>query len=352
VASAVEPAAGPGRSAPGLAGRVEQPVLDSKVLRSNLPGDPVRRTLPVYLPPGYDDSTERYPVIYVLAGHGGSGPLMLAPVAWGESFPERLDRLIRTGRMGPVIAVLPDCWTIFGGSQYVNSSALGDYETYLNEEIIPYVDSHYRTLPDAAHRGITGKSSGGYGAMVQSMRHPELWGAAASHSGDIYFEFGYLPDLAKLHANLTRFGGLDGYIEQIPEIKPKTHDPFFSVLGMLCYGAAFAPNPEAHRGFDLPIDPETGELRQEVWDRWLAWDPVRLIDQPAHQEAWRGLRYLYLDVGVWDELNFQIGTRVMERKLGELGIAAEIEYFDDGHMNVPYRYDISLPRLEAALRRS
>ncbi|MEQ4206953.1 alpha/beta hydrolase-fold protein [Actinopolymorpha sp. B9G3] len=212
----------------------------------------------------------------------------------------------------------------------MNSSALGDYETYLCDEIISYVDSHYRTLADVAHRGITGKSSGGYGAMVQSMRHPELFGAAASHSGDIYFEFGYLPDLAKLHANLQRFGGLDGYIEKIPEIKPKTHDPFFSVLGMLCYGAAFAPNPEAHRGFDLPIDLETGALRHDVWKHWLAWDPVRLIDRPEYQRAWRGLRHLYLDVGLWDELNFQIGTRVMAGKLAELGIPAEVEYFDDG----------------------
>lgn len=333
-----------------LAGRVETPFLTSRVLAGNLPGDPTERMLPVYLPPGYDDSNRRYPVIYVLAGHGGSGPLMLAPVAWGESFPERLDRLITTGAMGPVIAVLPDCWTIFGGSQYVNSPALGDYETYLSEELVPYVDAHYRTHADVAHRAITGKSSGGYGAMVQSMRHPELWGAAASHSGDIYFEFGYLPDLAKLHANLQRFGGLEGYIAQIPDIKPKTHDPFFSVLGMLCYGAAFAPDPTGPRGFRLPIDMESGELLPDVWERWLAWDPVRLIDRPDHQAAWRGLNYLYLDVGLWDELNFQIGTRVLAGKLERLGITADVEYFDDGHMNVPYRYDVSLPRLEAAIR--
>ena len=136
-----------------------------------MPGDPVERMLPVYLPPGYDDQpSRRFPVIYALAGHGGSGPLMLAPSAWGESFPERIDRLIRAGRMEPVIAVLPDCWTIFGGAQYINSSALGSYEDYLNDELIPYVDTHYRTLPDRAHRAITGKSSGGYGGLVLARR--------------------------------------------------------------------------------------------------------------------------------------------------------------------------------------
>lgn len=334
-----------------LAGRVETPYLTSRVLQGNLPGDPVERMLPVYLPPGYDEnSTRRYPVIWVLAGHGGSGPLMLAPTAWGESFPERIDRLIRTGAMQPVIAVLPDCFTIFGGAQYINSSALGQYEDYLNDELIPYVDANYRTLPDRQHRGITGKSSGGYGAMVQAMRHPELWGAMASHSGDIYFEFGYLPDMAKLHANLMRFGGLEGFIAAIPTYKPKDHMPFFSVLGMLCYGAAFAPNPAAHRGFDMPVDDETGALREDVWARWLEWDPVRMIDRPENIAAWRQLNYLYLDCGLWDELNFQIGTRIMSNKLKALGIAHDFELFNDGHINVPYRYDVSLPRLEAAIR--
>lgn len=333
-----------------LNGRVDTPYLQSQILQGNLPGDATERMLPIYLPPGYDDNPyKRYPVIYVLAGHGGSGPLMLAPVAWGESFPERIDRLISSGAMGPVIAVLPDCWTIFGGAQYLNSSALGQYEDYLIQELIPYVDANYRTLPSREHRAITGKSSGGYGAMVQSMRHPEVFSAVASHSGDIYFEFGLLPDLAKLHANLLKFDGLEGFIEQIPTIKPKTHDPFFSVLGMLCYGAAYAPNPAAHRGFDMPIDMETGALREDVWQRWLAWDPVRMIDQPEHIAAWRQMSYIYLDCGLWDELNFPVGTRIMSKKLDALGLKHDFELFNDGHINVPYRYDTSLPRLEKVI---
>lgn len=336
-----------------LAGRVDTPWLHSPLLEGNWPGDPVERMLPVYLPPGYDDDpNQRYPVIYALAGHGGSGPLMLAPSAWGESFPERIDRLIRTGKMGPVIAVLPDCWTIFGGAQYINSTALGPYEDYLNEELIPYVDTHYRTIPDREHRAITGKSSGGYGAMVQSMRHPELWGAVASHSGDIYFEFGYLPDMAKMHATLMRYGGLEAFIEQTPTINPRTHENFWGTFGMLCYGAAFAPNPEARRGFDMPIDMETGALREDVWARWLEWDPVRMIDQPEYIEAWRQMNYIYLDCGLWDDLNFQIGTRIMSKKLTALGIKHDMELFPAGHGNVSYRYDVSLPRLEAAMRQA
>ena len=333
-----------------LAGRVETPYLESKVLQGNLPGDPTERMLPIYLPPGYDDNpTRRYPVIYWLAGHGGSGPWTLNVVPWGESYSERIDRLIRTGAMEPVILVLPDCFTIFGGAQYINTSALGNYEDYLSDELIPYVDSHYRTLPTREHRAITGKSSGGYGAVVQSMRHPELYSAVANHSGDIYFEFGYLPEMAKLHANLMRFGGLEEFIKQIPDIKARKKAEF-RVIGILCYGAAFAPNPAAPRGFDMPVDNETGALREDVWARWLEWDPVRMIDRPEYIEAWRQMNYIYMDCGLWDEHNFQIGTRILSNKLTALNIAHDCELFDDGHPNVQYRLDISLPRLEKVIR--
>ena len=332
-----------------MQGRVVAPWLDSKVLLDNLPGDPTRRQVPVYLPPGYDDTDRRYSTIFVLSGHGSSGAYLIHDAPWTESLPQQLDRLITSGAMPPVIAVMPDCWTVFGGSQFVNSTALGPYEDYLNTELVPHIDATYRTVADREHRAVVGKSSGGYGAMVQSMRHPELWGAAASHSGDIYFEFGYLPDLAKLPANLRRLGGLERFIDDIASIKPKTHDPFFSVLGMLCYGAAFAPDPTAPRGFRLPIDDQTGALVPEIWDRWLAWDPVRMIENPAHQQAWRSLRYLYLDCGEWDELNFAVGTRVIERRLNELDIPADVEFFDDGHLGVGYRYDVSLPRVGRAI---
>lgn len=185
--------------------------------------------------------------------------------------------------------------------------------------------------------------------MVQSMRHPEVFGAVANHSGDIYFEFGLLPDLAKLHANLLKLGGVEAFIARIPTYKPKSHDPFYSVLGMLCYGAAYAPNPEAPRGFDMPIDMETGALREDVWQRWLAWDPVRMIDRPEHLAAWRSMRYIYIDCGLWDELNFPVGTRILSSKLTAAGIAHDFELFPDGHPDVQYRNDASLPRLARAI---
>jgi enterochelin esterase-like enzyme len=330
--------------------RVEQPLLVSTVLAGNPPGDPHLRLVPVYLPPGYDDDPERrYPMVVMLAGYSGSGPLLLNLRPWDESLPQQLDRLIATGKMLPMIVVMPDCWTRYGGSQYLNSSALGRYEDYLITEIIPFVDAHYRTLPGAAHRAIMGKSSGGYGALVQGMHHPEVFGAVACHSGDMYFEFCYLGDIASLHANLTSYGGWEKLRDTLAKIRPKD-TRFYKTVGTLAYGMAYAPNPAAPDGFDMPIDLTTGALNEAVWARWLAHDPVRKLDNPAYAEALRQLKLLYLDCGERDEFNLQVGSRVLARKLAALGIRYHYEEFPDGHFDIHYRYDTSLPMISEVLQ--
>src|SRR5262245_33752141 len=104
------------------AGRVVHLDVQSRVLRGNPLGDPARRRLPVYLPPGYDaDAAARYPVLYALTGFTGRGAMLLNTTNWGEALDARLDRLYAAGRIGPMIVVLPDCFTRYGGSQYVNS---------------------------------------------------------------------------------------------------------------------------------------------------------------------------------------------------------------------------------------
>jgi enterochelin esterase family protein len=179
--------------------------ITSDFLRDNPLGDPDRRQIPVYLPPGYDDSSTTYPVVYLLAGFTGRGAFMLNDSAFEETIQERMDRLIASGEVQPMILVLPDCFTRYGGSQYLNSSATGRYEDHLIKELIPFIDRHYRTRPEAGYRAIAGKSSGGYGAVVQAMRHPDIFGALACHSGDIYFDFCYKPDFVKFLDAAGRF---------------------------------------------------------------------------------------------------------------------------------------------------
>ena len=118
---------------------------------------------------------------------------MLNDSGWGLTLHDRLDQLYAAG-MPHAIVVLPDCFTRFGGSQYLNSSATGRYEDYFAGEIVDYIDSRYATIAAPGGRGIFGISSGGYGALVMGMRHPDRFGAVACQSGDMAFELCYGTD--------------------------------------------------------------------------------------------------------------------------------------------------------------
>ena len=320
--------------------------IESQVLRGNPLGDPSMRRVPIYLPPGYDTSNTRYPVVFVLAGFTGRGVTFLNDAPWEETLPQRMDRLIAAGKLQPMILVMPDCFTRLGGSQYINSSAVGRYEDHIVQELVAHVDQKYRTRADPSHRAVVGKSSGGYGSLILAMRHPEIFGIMASHSGDLYFEYCYKADFPGAIRGLKKFGGLDKFWDGIPTIRPRDKD-FNALLNIIAMSACYSPNPNSPHGFDLPFDTETGELREDVWARWLKWDPVMLVDQ--HLPALKSMRLIYFDAGLRDEFNLQYGARIFAKRLKERGVACTHEEFDDGHFGIQYRYDNSLKAISDAI---
>ena len=327
-------------------GQVRILAHSSTVLRGNALGDPADRDLYCYLPPGYDASQDRYPVIYWLSGFTGNGRMMFNADAWVEPIDRRLDRLIAQGAMPKTICVLPDCMTRLGGSQYTDSSATGPYETYIIEELVPFVDASLRTKPGRDHRGVTGKSSGGYGALRLGMRHPDVFGALGSHAGDAYFAYCYLPDFPKFVMGVQRAGGVEQFLREFEALPKKTHKAM-EVLNILAMAACYSPNPSAPLGIDLPVTIPGGEIRGDVWRRWEASDPVHMARE--HAGALRSLKKIYLDAGTSDEWNLHIGARVFATRLDELGVAYVHEEFDDSHMGIQYRYDRSFCELANAL---
>lgn len=328
-------------------GRVLMVEFQSEVLRGNPAGDPHVRRIPIYLPPSYDaDESRRFPVLHVLSGFTGRGRMLLNDSTFSPSLDDRLDALIGSGRCGEMIVVMPDCWTRFGGSQYLDSAATGRYATHLVDELVPWVDANLRTMPSRDHRGVVGKSSGGFGALTLGMKHADVFGAVASHSGDAYFEYCYRPDMPLACSVLQRAGGSKAFLEAFDARPQKGKDDFvaYNILGM---AAAYSPDPAAELGVALPFDLTTGEFREDVWKRWLAFDPIAIATE--HADALRSLRMLFLDCGTRDEFHLHHGTRMLARRLASLGIPHEHLEYDDGHMNVGYRYDVSLPRLAAAL---
>lgn len=332
---------------PLRSGRVTIESFESRVLRRNPLGDPFVREVPVYLPPGYDDSpARRYPVLFVLTGFTGSGRALLNRSNFNEALDQRMDRLTASGAVRPMIVVMPDAYTRYGGSQYLNSTATGRYEDHVVKELVPWVDRQFRTKAEPAHRGVMGKSSGGYGALVLGMRHPDVFGAIASHSGDACFPYAYLPDFPKTVNGLERHGGLAGFLRAFDRAPRKTHD-LVAILNIVAMSACYSPNPRSPHGFDFPFEPGTGRIIDRVWKRWLDLDPVNMI--PAHAAALRRARLVYLDAGTRDEWNLHLGARMMAGILARHRVPHVHEEFDDGHMDVSYRYDSSLPLLSKAL---
>ena len=323
----------------------------SRVLAGNPLGDPTERELYVYVPPGYDPQ-RRYPAVLAVVGFTGTGGYLFNVDPRGEPRDRRLDRLIASGACPPVIVAAPDCFTRVGGSQYINSVGTGRYEDYLVDEIIPFVDAHYATFP-RGRWGVFGKSSGGYGAMVLGMRHPEVFCALADHSGDSCFELVYLPDFPAALDAFREAGGpqawLDRFWVDVNHHRVAHHKPLDAIAMASCY----SPNPEApaaHAHIDWPFDLETGEFRPAVWERWRAWDPVNMVARYAANL--RLLRAIYVDCGTRDEFALHWGARALVGQLRAHGIAVRHEEFTDGHMNIPYRYDVSLPFVVGAILRA
>ena len=323
--------------------------VTSRVLEGNLPGDPHVRDLHVYLPPGYERGSERYPVAWCLSGFTGRGRMLLNDNPWSPGIADRMDALLADGRAKPMILALPDCFTHIGGSQYINSPALGRYEDHVIEELVPLVDSRFRTLAAPEHRGVIGKSSGGYGALMLGMRHPEIFGALVSHSGDLLFEYCYKRDFGPALRAIQAGGGLAPWLAKF-RASPRKRHADIAALNIIAMAAAYSPNVGAPSPYcDLPFDLETGAFDENVWKRWLQWDPLYLIDR--HAGALKKLRLLYLDCGREDEFYLELGARCFVKRLRELGIRHEYEEFEDGHMNVAYRMDGSLPKVSHALAR-
>jgi enterochelin esterase family protein len=327
-------------------GRVEITRFTSDVLRGNPLGDPQERRVPVWLPPSYDTSpTRHYPVIFVLTGFSGRGRQLLNDNLWSPSLDDRLDTLVAEG-CPECIVVMPDCATRVGGSQYMDSAATGRYETHLIEELVPWADRTYRTLVAREHRGVAGKSSGGYGAMRLGMRHPGVFSALACHSGDMLFEYCYRVDFPKACSVLQEAGGVQRFLEAFEARSQKGKDDFLAIniLGM---AASYSPDANAELGIALPFDLATGRPRDDVFARWLAHDPLRML--PAHEAALRGMSLLFLDCGTRDEFHLHHGARAFAHELASRGIVHHFEEYADGHMNVSYRYSTSLPLLARAL---
>ncbi|WP_410595602.1 alpha/beta hydrolase [Amycolatopsis sp. lyj-23] len=374
-----------------LLGRVDRHWIASECLRPNLLGDPHERPMWVYVPPGYDDDARSYPTIYVIQGYTGYLTMWENRTPFRHSYLENVDALFRDGSVPSCLVVLVDTWTSYGGSQFVDSAGTGAYHSYLCDEVVPWIDGHYRTIVAAESRAITGKSSGGYGAMITPLLRPDLFGALASHAGDASFELPYAAEfgaatraLREYDADITRWwadftppgrfgrqvedelgaageGGVGdrrALVRFAVDVSPRTYTdraPFSRphdgmLLELWGVAACFSPGPDGRP--QLPFDQRTGAIIPDIWQRWLDRDPVRMAAR--HTDAVRNLGSVWLDAGDRDDYYLDLAALEFAAALRRAGLAEDrihCEVFEGTHAGIDHRYPLALRWLAERLPR-
>lgn len=326
------------------AGNVTSHVIDSKAVAGNMLGDPTERRIDVYVPAGHDGSD--LPLLVDIVGFTSGGPGHTNWKNFGENVPERVDRLVAEGKMKPCVIAFPDCFTKLGGNQYVNSVAMGNWADFLIEEAVPFVEQEYGCGGDG-HRGLFGKSSGGYGAMVHALLYPDFWAGAACHSGDMGFELMFAADFAHTLRRIAKNGGsIKSFVEAF-ETAPKVSGDDLHAMMILAMAATYDPDPDAYLGIRLPVTMDTCERIPERWAEWMKWDPLEIADKKG--QDLKKLKALFIDCGDIDQYNLLYGARRMTQKLKAMEVEHVYEEFPDTHSSIDYRMDVSLPFLAEKL---
>ena len=327
---------------PEYAGRIDERVIDSVALRGNALGDDASRPLWVYLPPGYDDAPDRrYPTVYFLQGYGDALPRWSRRPLFGRTTPELVDAVFADDAVARCIVVYVDAWTSLGGSQFVDSPGTGRYQTYLCEDVVGFVDANYRTLSSPKNRALQGHSSGGFGAIVGCMMRPDVFGAFASHAGDVCYEHCYLPEIATSYRALRdRYErSYARFFEDLARRGSLSCQDDFSLAMVYAVAACFSAEEDG--SVRLPFDPASGRINEDIWERWLAWDPIRMVSR--YTDALRSLRAIWIDAGKSDEYCFDVGAEILVEELRRVGVSdLAFELFDGGHGGMEQRYPLGL----------
>lgn len=295
-------------------GKVVSFELNSKALQ-NTGGENPNRKVSVYLPPNYDASTQRYPVIYYLHGFMGKDNI----------FPQMqkiLDDGIQRQKIRPFIFVQADQYTLYEGSFYSNSTLIGNWEDFESKELVEYVDKNFKTIANRESRGIAGHSMGGYGAINIGMKNPEVFSSIYALSP------GLLAFVKEFGPNSTSFKDVQN-IKTQEELK-KTYYP--KVL--VAVARAWSPNlnkPPFYCDFPFTYEGDKMIVNQAILDKWEANMPVYSVEKYA--DNLRKMKAIKLDWGRNDAPRFPIQIGMLSQRLENLGITHFAEEYIGDHNN-------------------
>ena len=331
-------------------GTLDRLVVESDLLADNPLGDPARRPLYVYRPPGVEpDHPRALPCVYVIQGYTGQLDMWFARNPFQPTVIEAFDALFASGSCPDAIVVFVDAWTSYGGSQFLNSTSTGRYMDYLCDEVVEFVDARYPTAADRDHRGLAGKSSGGYGAMVVPMLRPDVFGALASHAGDALFEAAYLPELPELRAHDARpLRGLDrGLLRADRRLRPLRHGALPRDRVLRLRGRLLA-RPGAARQGAAARRPRDRAGWSTTCGR-SGWRRTRCGWRPPTRTRCARCAGSTSTPARSDEYYLDLGATAFGAELDKLGVEHTVELFDGKHGGIAWRYPGAIRELVLAL---
>lgn len=308
------------QSGPPTKGTYNRIKVHGKSLEGNLSGEPADRDVSVYLPPSYQqDTARRYPVVYLLHGYTNSdlgwfGPESRGSFANGNTMTAAADRAYSGTGTPEVILVMPNAYTIYQGSMFSNSVTTGDWEGFIAKDLVEYIDSHYRTIPNRASRGLAGHSMGGYGTVRIAEKYPQVFSSI------------YILSACCLTANLNPNpqGSAKAEALKSPEDAKGAER---GLATLLAEAAAWSPNPENPPFyFDLPA--KDGKIQPAVVAKWVANAPLAVIDQYI-----TSLKTMKIGMDVGDKDSLAPSNRELNRVLTSYGIQTTFEVYDGDHTN-------------------
>ncbi|MEP7352033.1 MAG: alpha/beta fold hydrolase [Acidobacteriota bacterium] len=307
VSSAYVPAAQ--AQTPAKQGKWEKIKVHGKALEGNLEGDSPDRDVFVYLPASYASSRNRhYPVVYFLHGYG----------AHAETYWNSLSVAAASdAAASEMIMVLPDAYTLYDGSMFSNSPTTGDWETFIADDLVSYIDGHYRTIANRAARGLAGHSMGGYGTVRIGMKRPDAFGALYAMSSCCLFQ----------DPTQTRPGQPAAGKQAPPAANTKGKQAGGGLAkAQQSQAAAWASNPQnPPTYFDLPT--KDGEIQPLVAAKWIANSPLLMVDQ--YVPNLKRYRAIMIEVGTRDP--FVTLNTQLEQALTRLGVQHKFETYDGDH---------------------
>jgi S-formylglutathione hydrolase FrmB len=288
---------------------VERITIHGKALEGNLEADAADRTVLVFLPPSYArERNRRYPVVYALHGYS------IGAEQWSQEIhaPQTIEGAFARGA-NEMIVVLPDSKTVHNGSMYSSSATTGDFENFIARDVVSYIDSHYRTIPNRHSRGLVGHSMGGYGASRIGMKHPDVFGSLYIMS----------PCCLSARGAGAANPANDEALAAVKTAEDSAKLPF-GLRAQLASAAAWSPNPNHPPLYlDLPIGPN----QPSVLARWAANAPLAFIDQ--YVQNLRQYRAIAIDVG--DQDNLKVDTGKLHDVLTNYGIKHDFEIYSGTH---------------------